>query len=202
MIPTHSVHSPADAQLHRNDRGVGAALAAAPALYVSKTDKFVLYNTAAGALVTSPISTSTPQSLVATGATDIDAISTSEGWALIAGLLWAAAVVYAFPRDNMSLQLVILFLVGGLGSGAVGSMPSQPVACVGFMGPPLVSVLILLATQDGQIAHVFTLMGSLFIIVLMAALTSGFTSFAMIVRTRIDRVGFGNRSKNLPMRRA
>src|SRR5271170_1164636 len=29
MIPTHSVHSPADAQLHRNDRGVGAALAAA-----------------------------------------------------------------------------------------------------------------------------------------------------------------------------
>jgi signal transduction histidine kinase len=106
--------------------------------------------------------------------------------ALVAGLMWAAAVIYAFPRDDMTLQLVILFLVGGLGSGAVGSMPSQPVACVGFMGPPLVSVLILLATQDGQIAHVFTLMGSLFIIVLMAALTSGFTSFAMIVRTRID----------------
>jgi two-component system cell cycle sensor histidine kinase PleC len=72
-----------------------------------------------------------------------------------------------------------------LGSGAVGSMPSQPVACVAFMGPPLISVLALLATQGGQISHVFTLMGSLFIIVLMAALTSGFSSFSPIVRPKI-----------------
>jgi len=106
--------------------------------------------------------------------------------ALVAGLLWAAAMIYAFPRDDMSLQMVILFLAGGLGSGAVGSMPSQPVACVGFMGPPLISVLILLATQGGQIAHVFTLMGLLFVIILMAALVSGFTSFATIVRTKVD----------------
>ena len=106
--------------------------------------------------------------------------------ALFAGLMWAAAVIYAFPRDDMTLQLVILFLVGGLGSGSVASMPSQPVACVAFTGPPLISVLALLATQGGQIAHVFTLMGSLFIFVLIASLTSGFTSFATIVRTRID----------------
>jgi signal transduction histidine kinase len=106
--------------------------------------------------------------------------------ALVAGILWSAAVIYAFPRDDMSLQLVILFLVGGLGSGAVGSMPSQPVACVAFMAPPLISVLVLLATQGGQIAHVFTLMGILYVIVLMAALTSGFSSFATIVRTKID----------------
>jgi two-component system cell cycle sensor histidine kinase PleC len=81
---------------------------------------------------------------------------------------------------------VILFLVGGLGSGAVGSMPSQPIACVAFMGPPLIAVLALLATQGGQIAHVFTLMGILFVFVLLAALTSGFSSFATIVRTKID----------------
>ncbi len=106
--------------------------------------------------------------------------------ALVAGLLWAAAMIYAFPRDDMSLQMVILFLAGGLGSGAVGSMPSQPVACVGFMAPPLISVLALLATQGGEIAHVFTLMGLLFIVVLMAALVGGSTNFATIVRTKID----------------
>jgi signal transduction histidine kinase len=105
--------------------------------------------------------------------------------ALAAGILWAAAVIYAFPRDDMSLQLVILFLVGGLGSGAVGSMPSQPVACVAFMGPPLISVLALLATQGGLTAHVFTLMGSLFVFVLIAALASGFSSFATVVRTKV-----------------
>jgi signal transduction histidine kinase len=107
-------------------------------------------------------------------------------WGLIAGLLWAAAVLYAFPRDDMTLQLVILFLVGGLGSGAVGSMPSQPVACIAFMAPPLFSVLALLATQGGEIAHVFTLMGTLYLIVLTAALLSGFASFATVVRTKID----------------
>ena len=114
------------------------------------------------------------------------ALQRTTGFALTAGLLWAAAVVYAFPRDDMSLQLVILFLVGGLGSGAVGSMPSQPMACIGFMAPPLLSVLVLLATQGGQIAHVFTLMGILYTIVLLAALLSGFASFATIVRTKID----------------
>jgi signal transduction histidine kinase len=107
-------------------------------------------------------------------------------FALFAGLMWAAALIYAFPRDDMTRQLVILFLVGGLGSGAVGSMPSQPVAAAAFMGPPLVSVLILLATQGGQTAHVFTLMGLLFVVVLIAALNGGFTSFATIVRTRVD----------------
>jgi two-component system cell cycle sensor histidine kinase PleC len=106
--------------------------------------------------------------------------------AFVAGLLWAAAMIYAFPRDDMNLQLVILFLAGGLGSGAVGSMPSQPVACLAFMGPPLLSVIMLLATQGGAIAHVFTLMGGLFLIVLLAALFSGFSSFATIVRTKID----------------
>jgi two-component system cell cycle sensor histidine kinase PleC len=106
--------------------------------------------------------------------------------ALVAGLLWAAAVVYAFPRGDMSLQLLILFLVGGLGAGAVGSMPSQPVACLAFMTPPLVSVVMLLAIQGGSIAQVFTLMAILFVIVLVAALLGGFSSFATIVRTKID----------------
>lgn len=106
--------------------------------------------------------------------------------AFAAGLLWATAMVYAFPRDNMNLQLVILFLAGGLGSGAVGSMPSQPVACLAFIGPPLISVVMLLATQGEPIAHVFTLMGILFLIVLFTALVSGFSSFATIVRTKID----------------
>ena len=114
------------------------------------------------------------------------ALQRTTAWGLIAGLLWAAAVIYAFPRDDMTLQLVILFLVGGLGSGAVGSMPSQPAACIAFMAPPLISVIALLATQGGPIAHVFTLMGVLYVIVLTAALLSGFASFATVVRTKID----------------
>jgi two-component system cell cycle sensor histidine kinase PleC len=106
--------------------------------------------------------------------------------AFLAGLMWAVAMVYAFPRGDVSLQLVILFLSGGLGAGAVGSMPSQPIACFAFIAPPLISVLTMLATQGGAIAHVFTLMGSLFVVVLIAAELSGFSSFATIVRTKID----------------
>jgi signal transduction histidine kinase len=114
------------------------------------------------------------------------AIQRTTASALVAGLLWAAAILYAFPRDDIGLQMILLFLAGGLGSGAVGSMPSQPVACAVFMAPPLFAALAMLATQGGQTAHVFTLMGSLFIVVLFAALTTGFTSFATIVRTQID----------------
>ncbi len=105
---------------------------------------------------------------------------------LIAGIMWAAAMIYAFPRGDMNYQLLILFLAGGLGAGAVGSMPSQPLACFAFMGPPLLSVLAMLAIQGGSLSHVFTLMAMLFIVVLFAAEFSGFSSFATIVRTRID----------------
>lgn len=104
----------------------------------------------------------------------------------VAGILWAAAVIYAFPHGDMNLQLLILFLVGGLGAGAVASMPSQPVACFAFVAPPLGSGLIMLASQGGSIAHVFTLMWFLFVVGLFAALASGFSSFATIVRTKID----------------
>ncbi len=107
-------------------------------------------------------------------------------WSLVAGCLWAVAVAYAFPHDLATLQLLILFLVGGLGAGAVASMASQPVACMAFLLPPLLTVLVLLASQNGGTAHVVTGMGTLYLGVLIAGLVSGFSSFVEIVRTRVD----------------
>lgn len=107
-------------------------------------------------------------------------------FALMAGILWAAALIYVFPRDDVEMQMVVLFLAAGLGAGAVGSMPSQPIAAFSFIGPPLTSVLVLLAIQGGTLANIFLLMGVLFGIVLTAALLGGFSTFATMVRTRID----------------
>jgi len=59
------------------------ALGTTPSLYLSKKDKFVLYNTAAGALTSSILSASTPVTLLTTGAIDIDGVAASEGAALV-----------------------------------------------------------------------------------------------------------------------
>jgi signal transduction histidine kinase len=113
-------------------------------------------------------------------------VLTATIWSFVAGCLWASAVAYAFPHDLATLQLLILFLVGGLGAGAVASMASQPVACMAFLLPPLMTVLVLLASQEGVTAHVVAAMGTLYLGVLIASLVSGFSSFAEIVRTRVD----------------
>jgi len=115
------------------------------------------------------------------------AIRATTGWALFAGAMWMAAVIFAFPRDSMQLQLLILFLVGGLGAGAVGSMAAQPIACFSFVAPPLITVLALLAIQtNSEVAHVIAAMGVLYLAVLMAALASSFSSFVTIVRGKFD----------------
>jgi two-component system cell cycle sensor histidine kinase PleC len=114
-------------------------------------------------------------------------IQKSSMLALISGLLWAVAVIFAFPRADMTLQLLILFLVGGLGAGAVASAAAHPIACLAFVAPPLISVLLLLATETGSpVAHAIAAMGALYLLTLLAALTTGFSSFVSIVRGRLD----------------
>ncbi len=60
-----------------------ALSATSPALYLSTSDSFVLYATAAGALRTSPTTSSTPTTLAASDVNAIDGVSASEAWALV-----------------------------------------------------------------------------------------------------------------------
>jgi two-component system cell cycle sensor histidine kinase PleC len=106
--------------------------------------------------------------------------------ALVAGLMWAVALAYAFPRDDMNFQIIILFLVGGMGAGAVATMPSQPIACLAFFAPLSLTVLLLLATEGGSLAHIFTLMSITYLVALVATLFGGFSSFTTMVRTKLD----------------
>jgi signal transduction histidine kinase len=114
------------------------------------------------------------------------AISQTTVWALFAGLMWAAAIIYVFPRDDMPLQLLVLFLAGGLSAGAVASMATQPFACFAYLMPPLGTVLVLISTEEGYIPRAITAMGLLYAGVLLVVLAGGFSSFVTIIRTRID----------------
>jgi len=107
-------------------------------------------------------------------------------WSFFAGLMWMAAIIYVFPHDDMPLQLLVMFLAGGLGAGAVASMASQPVACVAYLLPPLASVLAMIGSEEGYIPRVVTAMGTLYVGVLLVVLAGGFSSFVTIIRTRID----------------
>jgi signal transduction histidine kinase len=107
--------------------------------------------------------------------------------ALFAGLLWALAVMQVFPRQNTALQMLVLILIGGLCAGAVASMAPQPIACAAFIVPPLISVIVSLATVPGSaVLHVIAAMALIYFIVLTATLIGGFSSFVTIVRNRFD----------------
>ena len=61
---------------------VASSINGATNVYLSKTDAFVLYATAAGELRSSTVGASAPRSLVAGGAAFLDAVSPDEAWAL------------------------------------------------------------------------------------------------------------------------
>lgn len=111
----------------------------------------------------------------------------STGMALFAGAMWAAAVIFTFPREDTPLQLLMLFLAGGLGAGAIASMSMQPIGCIAYVAPPLISVLVLLAlNMSSPVTRALTGMGVLYFIILLAALFNGFSSFVTIVRNRVE----------------
>jgi signal transduction histidine kinase len=113
--------------------------------------------------------------------------------ALVAGLLWAVAVVYAFPSGILVLQLFIIFVVGGLSAGATSSMAAQPVACLAFMTPPVAAALTLLAIEPGSVAHAMAIMSVLYVIALVTGVFAGFSSFVEIVRARFESRSLENR---------
>lgn len=121
------------------------------------------------------------------------AIQRATGWSLLAGLLWATAATYAFPHGDSLLQLSILFLVGGLAAGSIATMTAQPVACAAFALPPLSSVIIMLATDHDDVFQAMSIMALLYVVVLGSALFGGFSSFATIVRNRVDSRAMENR---------
>ena len=107
-------------------------------------------------------------------------------WSRAAGLLWSAAVIYIFPAGDISYQVLVVLLVGGLAAGAVASMAIQPAACLAFFMPVAAPIPFLLAAQGGPIDNAIAAMFVLYILVLIVALTNGISSNVAMIRSKIE----------------
>jgi hypothetical protein len=84
-LETVSLTGGAQVVIETEDAGAGDATAAAipPLVYLSQSDAFLLFNTPAGALMSSKVTTADPMTLLAANAADFDAISGDESYLVI-----------------------------------------------------------------------------------------------------------------------
>ena len=107
-------------------------------------------------------------------------------WSLMAGIFWGLAVVYAFPAGALQWQLFLTFVVGGMAAAAVASLPLQPLTCIAYTLPSMLPLVTLFALAGNRLSLAMAAMLTLYLVVLMAALANGYTSFLDTVRTKVE----------------
>ena len=106
--------------------------------------------------------------------------------AIAAGATWAIAPVAFFEQSDSMLQLVTIFIAGGVIVGAAGVYAASPAAFYGFSALPFAGALLQLASQPGRRQQLFALMVLVFGVVLWRAYRQIHGSVVSTLRTRIE----------------
>jgi hypothetical protein len=70
----------------------------------------------------------------------------------LAGALWGAAGVFLFPSDALEYQLFILFILMGMGAGAISSLTAYMPAFYAFLPISLLPISVMLF-REGESIH-------------------------------------------------
>ncbi len=85
------------------------------------------------------------------------------------GVLWGAASVFLFPHDSMLHQLLLAFVIAGMGAGAVTTLSAIYGFCVAFLLLSLAPLIWSFATAGNAISSTMAVMTALFTLMLMGS---------------------------------
>ena len=123
----------------------------------------------------------------------VRALRTARRWellfasgALAAGSIWAMAPVVFFAQSDAMLQMVTIFIAGGVIVGAAGVYAASPAAFYGFSALPFLGALLQLASQPERRQQLLALMVLVFGVVTWRAYRQIHDSIVRTLRTRIE----------------
>ena len=106
--------------------------------------------------------------------------------ALASGATWAIAPVAFFAQSDALLQMVTIFIAGGVIVGAAGVYAASPAAFYGFSALPFLGALLQLASQPERRQQLLALMVLVFGVVTWRAYRQVHGSLVLTLRTRIE----------------
>ena len=103
-----------------------------------------------------------------------------------AGALWGLGAIVLFPPDAPLQQLVLAFVIGGMGAGAVAAMSSLPAACYAFLLASALPLAINFMRAGSSTSLVMGAMVVVFIAAMIVVSRIGYRTFLDGVRTEIE----------------
>lgn len=79
------------------------------------------------------------------------------------GLIWASVPAFLFPENNIALQATLSFVLAGVSAGAASSLSTDKISALGFIAPPLLSLITAFLTEGGREPLTMALMTILFL---------------------------------------
>ncbi len=104
---------------------------------------------------------------------------------IIAGCLWGAASVFLFTPESMLNVVFLVFVVGGMGAGALASLFPFPAVGLGFIIPSLVPLSLRLLLSGEQTLIVGGGILGLYMVALVLFSRNGYQTFVENVRIQI-----------------
>jgi diguanylate cyclase (GGDEF)-like protein/PAS domain S-box-containing protein len=101
---------------------------------------------------------------------------------LLSGCVWGASAIVLFPAESAAHQLFVAFVLAGMSAGAISVLAARMEACVAFLFPALLPLLLrYLAMQT----HFQTAMAIMTLLFFLAMLVSA-SNFHAVIRTSLN----------------
>lgn len=105
---------------------------------------------------------------------------------ILSGCLWGFGGFALLPPSALFEQIFFAFVIGGMAAGAVASMSFAPAACLGFILPSLLPLILRFLTQSVTMSQAMGLLLAVYMLALAALARNGYWMFHAGVRRKLE----------------
>lgn len=103
---------------------------------------------------------------------------------LLSGALWGAAAFLLYPHDNPMHQMFLIFVLAGMGAGAVTTLSAMWSTALAYLIPALVPLIGKLVIEGTAISLPLSLMATLFLILISISALRARNNLLELLRAR------------------
>lgn len=103
---------------------------------------------------------------------------------LLSGMLWGAAAFLLYPPHDVLHQMFLIFMLAGMGAGAITTLSAVWVAALAYLLPSLLPLIVRLFMAETAVSMPMGLMATLFLVMVSLAALRGRNSFIELSQAR------------------
>jgi PAS domain S-box-containing protein len=108
-------------------------------------------------------------------------------WALVLGGLWGAAGIVFFTPDSLVHQVLLVFVLGGMVTGAVTTLSAIPPASVAYTITSMSPLVVRLAAEGEAVSYVMSAMLLLYTTAMVFIIRLNYTGLVKGMKDRLEK---------------